>query len=102
MVFSLASCIDQGNQNQGNNDNQGNTGDVTPPADEISVMTYEEYIAAEMDAEVVIEAYVQATQSWWADKITVYLADQDGAYFVYEMACSEQDAARCKDSCYRL
>ena len=95
MVCSLASCFDQGNQNQGNNDNQGNTGDVTPPADdEISVMTYEEYMAAEMDSEVVIEAYVQATQSWWADKITVYLADQDGAYFAYEMACSEENAAK--------
>ena len=95
MVFSLASCFDQGNQNQGDQNQGGNTDNVTPPADDVtSVMTYEEYIAAEMDAEVVIEAYVQATQSWWADKITVYLADQDGAYFVYEMACSEQDAAK--------
>ena len=34
-------------------------------------MTYAEYAAAEMDAEVVIEAYVQATQSWWDNKITV-------------------------------
>ena len=28
------------------------------------VMTYAEYAAAELDAEVVIECYVQATQSW--------------------------------------
>ena len=28
------------------------------------VMTYEEYIAADMDTEVVIETYVQAKQSW--------------------------------------
>ena len=58
------------------------------------VMSYAEYIAAEMDAEVVIEAYVQATQSWWDNKITVYLQDEDGAYFAYEMACSEEDAAK--------
>ena len=58
------------------------------------VMTYDEYIAAEIDAEVVIEAYVQATQSWWDNKITVYLQDKDGAYFAYEMACSEEDAAK--------
>ena len=38
--------------------------------------------------------YVQATQSWWDNKITVYGADKDGAYFVYEMACSEADAAK--------
>lgn len=58
------------------------------------VMTYDEYIAAAMDTEVVIEAYVQATQSWWENKITAYLQDRDGAYFAYEMACTEADAAK--------
>ena len=58
------------------------------------VMTYEEYAAAALDAEVVIETYVQATQSWWDNKITVYTQDKDGAYFLYEMACSEEDAAK--------
>ena len=57
-------------------------------------MTHAEFVAAEIDDEVVIEAYVQATQSWWDNKITVYLQDQDGAYFVYELACSETDAAK--------
>ena len=46
-----------------------------------------------MDTEVVIEAYVQAHQDWWQDKVTVYARDADGAYFLYEMACSEEDAA---------
>ena len=58
------------------------------------VMTYAEYDAAEMDAEVVIETYVQATQSWWDNKITAYTQDEDGAYFLYEMACTEEDAAK--------
>ena len=58
------------------------------------VMTYAEYAAAELDAEVTIECYVQATQSWWDNKITVYAADQEGAYFLYELACSEEDAAK--------
>ena len=58
------------------------------------VMTYAEYVAAAIDDEVVIECYVQATQSWWDNKITVYAADQEGAYFLYEMACSEEDAAK--------
>ncbi len=58
------------------------------------VMTYEEYAAAELDSEVVIEAYVQATQSWWDNKITVYAQDKDGGYFLYELACSEADAAK--------
>ena len=65
-----------------------------PAAKSEGVMTYAEYDAAAMDSEVVIEAYVQATQSWWDNKITVYLQDPDGAYFAYEMACSEADAAK--------
>lgn len=55
------------------------------------VMTYAEYVAAPLDTEVVIEAYVQAKQSWWEDKATVYTQDPDGAYFLYDMACSEED-----------
>jgi hypothetical protein len=55
------------------------------------VLTHEEYMEAEMDSEVVIETYVQAKQSWWEDKATVYTQDYDGAYFLYNMACSEED-----------
>jgi hypothetical protein len=55
------------------------------------VMTYAEYAAAELDSEVVVETYVQAKQSWWEDKATFYTQDQDGAYFIYEMACSQED-----------
>ena len=65
-----------------------------PSAKSEGVMTYAEYEAAEMDADVVIEAYVQAKQSWWDNKATVYLQDPDGAYFAYEMACSEEDYAK--------
>ena len=55
------------------------------------VMTYEEYAAAELETEVVVETYVQAKQSWWEDKATLYTQDEDGAYFVYNVACSEED-----------
>ena len=58
------------------------------------VMTYEEYVAAPLDSEVTIEAYVQDTQSWWNDQITVYLQDPDGGYFAYNMNCSEADSAK--------
>ena len=57
-------------------------------------MTWEEYDAAELDAEVVVEAYVQGHQSWWDNKVTVYLQDLDGGYFAYEMTCTEEDAAK--------
>ena len=81
MVLALGAC---GNEKAGD--------DINAKAE--GVMTYAEYDAAAMDAEVVIEAYVQATQSWWDNKITVYAQDKDGAYFIYEMACAEADAAK--------
>lgn len=55
------------------------------------VLNYEEYMAAELDSEVVVETYVQAKQSWWEDKATFYTQDKDGAYFIYNMPCSEED-----------
>lgn len=57
-------------------------------------LTYDEFVAAELNSEVVIEAFVQAKQSWWDNKATVYTQDKDGAYFLYEMACSEEDYAK--------
>lgn len=38
-----------------------------------------------------METYVQAKQSRWEDKATVYTQDKDGTYFIYEIACSEED-----------
>lgn len=58
------------------------------------VMTHAEYMAAAVDEQVVVETYVQAKQSWWDNKATVYTQDKDGAYFIYEMACSEEDYAK--------
>ncbi len=58
------------------------------------VMTHAEYMAAALESEVVIEAYVQAKQSWWDNTATVYLQDKDGAYFVYGMACTEEEYAK--------
>ena len=62
-----------------------------PSAKSEGTMTYQEYMDAELESQVVIEAFVQAKQSWWEDKATVYAQDPDGAYFMYDMACSEAD-----------
>lgn len=58
-----------------------------------TVLSHDEYMAADLDSQVTIEAYVQAKQAWYAEQstATVYLQDQDGAYFAYDMACSEED-----------
>ena len=58
------------------------------------IMTYQEYMDAEMDSEVTVTCWVQATQSWWDGTITVYAQDEDGAYFLYQMNCSEENAAK--------
>lgn len=66
----------------------------TTEAAEATVMSHEEYMAADLDSAVCIETYVQGHQSWWDNKITVYCQSPDGAYFLYELACSEEDAAK--------
>ncbi|MBQ8589654.1 MAG: hypothetical protein IJ486_04295 [Firmicutes bacterium] len=83
VVFALVGCAGGGEEEGGN--------EVDIFAKSEGVMTYEEYAAAELDSEVVVETFVQAKQSWWEDKATVYTQDNEGAYFLYDMACSAED-----------
>lgn len=78
-----------------NEENTEDNVDEEQPVDEEApeVMSYEEYMAAEYDTEVTVETYVQAKQSWWEDTATLYTQDEDGAYFIYSAACSEDDYA---------
>ena len=80
MIFALAACNDSSNDD--------------PAVKSEGVMTHEEYIAADLDTQVVVECYVQGHQFWWDNKITVYAQDTEGGYFMYDMACSEEDAAK--------
>lgn len=74
LVFALAGC-----------------GSKDTNAKSEGVMTHDEYVAAALDSEVVIETYVQAKQAWWENQATIYTQDKDGGYFLYNMACSEED-----------
>ena len=56
-----------------------------------TVMTHEEFVAAELESEVTVETYVQDKQSWWDNKATFYCQSEDGAYFIYEMPCTEEE-----------
>ena len=92
MAFAMVACAPtetpDNNENNNNNNNNQN-----PPAS--TVMTHAEYLAAEQDAAVEVECYVQATQSWWDNKIVVYAMDKSyGGYFAYNLTCSEEDAAK--------
>lgn len=62
--------------------------------EEVKVMTYDEYLAAEVGTEVVVETYVQANQSWWDNTITLYCQSEEGGIFVYNLACSEEDSKK--------
>ena len=64
---------------------------VDPNAKSEGTMTHEQYVAAELDAAVVIEGFVQGKQSWWDNKASIYLQDGTGGYFVYEMTCTEEE-----------
>lgn len=84
MMFSVVAC----------SSGDGNANNTADDVKSEGVMTYAEYAAAAVEDSVVIEAYVQAKQSWWDNKATVYTQDKDGAYFIYDMPCSEEDYAK--------
>lgn len=98
LVGSLAACAGSNGGSQSGSDSQSTSTSGSASQDgsqseqqTAQVMSYDEYMAADLDAQVTIEAYVQAKQSWWEDKATVYAQDEDGAYFLYNMVCSEAD-----------
>ncbi len=94
LALTFAACTEKKTDDEQNADGEVIEGEAegeNAEAEEVKVMTYEEYVAAELETAVVIDAYVQGKQSWWDNKATVYTQDEDGAYFLYEMACSEED-----------
>jgi len=99
MVFALAACgetettsSETASTATSSTESKVETSETSK--EEVKVMTHEEYMAAELQSEVVVETYVQGHQSWWDNKITVYCQSKDGAYLAYEMACTEEDAAK--------
>ena len=55
------------------------------------VMNHEQFMAAELETEVTVETYVQAKQSWWDNKGTIYTQAEDGAYFLYNMPMTQEE-----------
>ena len=59
-------------------------------------MSYADYVAAEIDDEVTIEAYVQAHQGWWDNNgtgnVTIYAQDEEGGYFLYNAVATQEEA----------
>ena len=58
-----------------------------------SVMSYEEFMSAELSQEVVIDCFVQDKLNWENGKASLFAQDKDGGYYLYHAACSEEDYA---------
>ena len=94
MVCAFAACAN----NPGTESTAPSTEATTPSTEattdttgnDVKVMTHEEFMAAEMNAVVTVETYVQAKQSWWDNKATIYTQAEDGAYFLYSLPCTEE------------
>ncbi len=94
MILGLAAC--GAAQEEKEPSNEANTNEETSNTDntdEVTVMTYAEYDAAELEAAVVVETYIQAYEAWWDGEIDLYCQDEDGAYYVYGVKCTEEEAA---------
>ncbi len=61
-------------------------------------MSYADYVAAEIDDEITIEAYVQAHQGWWDNNgtgnVTIYAQDEEGGYFLYNAVATQEEAEK--------
>ena len=67
--------------------------EVNVPED---AMSFEDYMAAATDTEVIVEGAIQGKQSFFSRDdqglATVYLQDEKGgAYFIYELPCTEKE-----------
>ena len=59
----------------------------------IDVMSYEDFMDAEAGDEVCIKGIISAKQSWWDNKVTMYLATENPGegYFLYEFQCTQEE-----------
>lgn len=101
MVFSCVACgtttTDEAEKPSASV--EGSTEESTAPStsgtEEVTVMTYEQFVAAAIDTKVCVETYVQAKQGWWEKEGqgvgTFYTQNEEGAYFLYEMPCTKAE-----------
>lgn len=79
IILSLTSCVNEAPSN-----NQD---------DLLEAMTYAEFMAKEADEAVIIEGFIAAKQSWWDNKVTMYLVTETPGegYFIYNFPCTEDE-----------
>ena len=95
MVIYMAAC--------GNTDAPETSAPTTTAGTEAStdttaaaadVMTHDEFVAAELETAVVVETYMQAVEGWWDGKVQLYTQNEEGAYYIFDLACTEDEAKK--------
>lgn len=84
-IFGLASCKNEKPAVTTNTTEASNKS-----VDSDGTLSYSEYVAKNDGDEVCIDAYITGKQSWWNNMAVIYLADDNGAYFAYNLACTEE------------
>ena len=97
-VFALASCGKSDANTTGTN--AKNTTTVTTTTATTSqttsevlndVLSYSEYVAAEEGETVTIKGSITSRCTFYGGKASFYLQDDDGAYYIYNLPCTEED-----------
>lgn len=91
MLFSLVGCGKKEENNNSSNTNTNNQEQLIPEPP-TAANTYADFVAAANDTELELLMSVQAHESWWDGKVTVYAQDDNGGYLVYEMLADEATA----------
>ena len=67
-------------------------------AEEVAVMTKEEFSKAAVDDPVCVEAYVQGNQAWWEKdgigQMTLYLQNEEDGYFAYNVQMTKEESEK--------
>ena len=56
-----------------------------------TVASYEEFLAADDSAPLTVESYLQEKTLWDNGFVSIWLQDEEGAYYVYRLPCSRED-----------
>lgn len=86
-VVALAAC----GKKKEETPTQAETASMAESKVDVAVMSYAEFDAAAIDSPVCVETYIQGNQSWWDGAARFYCQSEDGGYFIYDMACTEDE-----------
>ena len=83
LIFTLAAC--------GKTEPTESENTTTANPADAAVMTHDEFVAAALDSPVTVDTCIQAKQTFWDGKATLYTQAEGGAYFIYQMPCSQEE-----------